>query len=143
MPDLHRARGHAHELLGNFVAAHDDYMEALELARAAEDQRGAWQDLLALGFLWVGRDLTEAGTYFEQALALAQVIGDQVTIGHSLNRLGNWHLMIEQPEAARQRHTEALEIFRALDHPRGLAETYDLVGTTRISTGDRNSGAEA
>jgi DNA-binding NarL/FixJ family response regulator len=143
MPDLHRARGHAHELLGNFVAARDDYMEALHLARAAEDQRGAWQDLLALGFLWAGRDLAEAGTYFEQALALAQEIGDPATIAHSLNRLGNWHLMVEQPGAARERHTEALEIFRALDDPRGLAETYDLLGTTSISTGDRISGAEA
>jgi DNA-binding CsgD family transcriptional regulator len=143
MPDLHRARGHAYELLGNFVAARDDYVEALEQARAAEDQQGAWQNLLALGFLWVGRDLAEAGAYFEQALALARAIGDQATIGHSLNRLGNWHLMVEQPGAAHQRHTEALEIFRALDDPHGLAETYDLLGTTSISTGDRISGAEA
>lgn len=143
LPDLHRARGHAHELLGNFVAARDDYMEALDLARAAQDQQGAWQDLLALGFLLVGRDLSEAGTFFEQALALAQAIGDPVTIAHSLNRLGNWHLMAEQPDTARERHTEALEIFRALDDPRGLAETYDLLGTTSISTGDRIAGAEA
>jgi DNA-binding NarL/FixJ family response regulator len=142
-PDLYHARGHAHELLGNFVAARDDYMEALDLASAAENQQGAWQNLLALGFLWVGQDLVEAGAYFEQALALARAIGDQATIAHSLNRLGNWHLMVEQPGAALQRHTEALEIFRALDDPRGLAETYDLLGTTSISTGDRISGAEA
>jgi hypothetical protein len=45
--------------------------------------------------------LAQAGAYFEQALNLAQAIGDQATIAHSLNRLGNWHLMAEQPVAAR------------------------------------------
>jgi DNA-binding CsgD family transcriptional regulator/tetratricopeptide (TPR) repeat protein len=141
--DLYRARARAHERLGSFAMARDDYIAALHLARAAADQQGAWQDLLALGFLWIGRDLAQAGAYFEQALALAQAIGDQATIAHSLNRLGNWHLMAEQPVAAQQRHAQALEIFRALQDQRGLAETFDLLGTTTISTGDRVSGAEA
>jgi predicted ATPase/DNA-binding NarL/FixJ family response regulator len=141
--ELYRARGRANERLGSFTAAHDDYMEALQLAHAAAHQPGEWQDLLALGFLWIGRDLAQAGAYFEQALTLAQAIGDQAILAQSLNRLGNWHLMVEQPVAAQQRHAEALEIFRALQDERGLAETYDLLGTTSISVGDRLSGAQA
>lgn len=142
-PDLYRSRGHAHELLGNFAAARADYTQALELAWAAEDHQAVWQCLLALGFLWVGHDITEAGAYFEQAHALAQRMGDPATIAHSLNRLGNWHLMVEQLGAARRCHAEALEIFRALNDQRGLAETLDLLGTTSISAGDTISGASA
>jgi hypothetical protein len=74
---------------------------------------------------------------------VAHVIGDQATIGHSLNRLGNWYMMVEQPIEARQQHAAALSIFDALTDRPGLAETLDLLGTTSMSAGDPLQGAVA
>jgi DNA-binding NarL/FixJ family response regulator len=139
--DLYRARGHAHELLGDFEAARQDYANALAVAQASGDQAAEWQSLIALGFLWSGQDFAQTGTYFQRALELAQQIGDQATIAHSLNRLGNWHMMIEQPSEARQHHEAALHMFETLQNQRGLAETLDLLGTTSMSAGDPLRGA--
>jgi DNA-binding NarL/FixJ family response regulator len=139
--EVYRARGHAQELLGDFEAALYDYTQALTMAHAAEDRQAEWQGLLALGFLWSGRDFTQTGAYFRRALALAYEVQDPATIAHSLNRLGNWHMMVEQPIEARQQHEEALRIFDRLNDPRGLAETLDLLGTTSISAGDPLQGA--
>jgi DNA-binding NarL/FixJ family response regulator len=138
---LYRARGHAHHVLGDFEAALDDYTQALAAARTAADQAAEWQSLLALGFLWSQRDFTQTGAYFQRALEVAQAIGDQATIGHSLNRLGNWHMMVEQPIEARQQHEAALHIFELLNDRHGLAETLDLLGTTSMSAGDPLQGA--
>ena len=137
---LYRARGQAHHVLGDFDAALQDYTQALAAARAVADGAAEWQSLLALGFLWSERDFTQTGAYFQRALAVAQAIGDQATIGHSLNRLGNWHMMVEQPIEARQRHEEALHIFDTLTDQQGLAETLDLLGTTSMSAGDPLQG---
>jgi DNA-binding NarL/FixJ family response regulator len=139
--ELYRARGHAHDVLGNFEAALDDYTQALAAARAAADQAAEWQSLLALGFLWSERDFTQTGAHFRRALDVAHAIGDQTTIGHSLNRLGNWYMMVEQPIEARRRHEEALHIFDELADRHGLAETLDLLGTTSMSAGDPLHGA--
>jgi DNA-binding CsgD family transcriptional regulator len=138
---VYRTRGQAHGVLGDFEAALQDFEQALVIARAAADRAAEWQSLLALGFLWTERDFTQTGAYFRRALQVAHEIGDQATIGHSLNRLGNWHMMVEQPVEARRQHEAALRIFDALNERHGLAETLDLLGTTSMSAGDPLQGA--
>jgi DNA-binding CsgD family transcriptional regulator len=140
-PEVCLARGHAHELLGDFERAHQDFANALAVAQASANHAAEWQSLIALGFLWSGRDFAQTGAYFQRALHLAQQMGDQTTIAHSLNRLGNWHMMIEQPVEARRHHETALAMFETLQDQRGLAETLDLLGTTSMSAGDPLRGA--
>jgi DNA-binding CsgD family transcriptional regulator len=139
-PALYRLRGQAHELLGDFEAARADYAAALETARAAQDDRAEWQSLLALGFLWSGRDYTRAGDYLRRALAVARLMGDPMTLAHSLNRLGNWHLSMEQPLEAQGYHQEALGIFQSTNNRPGLAETLDLLGVTHFMSGNLAEG---
>lgn len=137
-----RARGSAFETLGNFEAARSDLEEVLEQAHATRDLASEWQGLLDLGFLWIGRDLNRAGDYFQGALELARGLDNPTTLAQTLNRLGNWHMMIEQPLQARQYHAEALQLFRDLKDPSGVAETLDLLGTTSMSAADVVAGIE-
>ena len=51
-----------------------------------------------LGMLWAGQDYSQTGQHFQQALALARDIGHPGTLAQSLNRRGNWHLNVEQPD---------------------------------------------
>lgn len=95
-----------------------------------------WQALLDLGLLWVSRDYVQAGEYLQQALERARVLGDRATVAHSLNRLGNWHMNIDQPSEGLRYHEEALTIFQELDDRRGIAETFDLLGLASIMGGD-------
>jgi tetratricopeptide (TPR) repeat protein len=125
---LLRERGQAYQTIGEFARARDDYEATLTFARAAADRRGEWQALLDLGFLLSGHDYTLAGDYLHQALALARELGDAPVLAHTLNRLGNWYVNVEQPFVGRRYHEEALAIFRGRDDRRGIAETLDLLG---------------
>jgi DNA-binding CsgD family transcriptional regulator/tetratricopeptide (TPR) repeat protein len=133
-------RGQAYETLGDFERAHNDYERALESARSMHDQSAEWQSLIALGFLWTGRDYTQAGTYYRQALELARSMNDQLLLAHSLNRLGNWHLNTEQPLEARHYHQEALVTFQKMNDQHGLAETFDLLGMAHYLSGNVSQG---
>ena len=59
---LHRARGQAYEVRGEFEPAEADYRAALDAARADGDRGAEWQGLLDLGFAWLARDYGRAGT---------------------------------------------------------------------------------
>jgi len=134
--NLYRARGQAYHTLGEFERAQTDYMAALATAQAAEDRQTEWQALLDLGLLWASRDYAQTREYYQQALERARALGDSAAIGHSLNRLGNWHMNIEQPHEALRYHEEALTIFQRLNDRRGVAETLDLVGMASALGGD-------
>jgi DNA-binding CsgD family transcriptional regulator len=132
-----------HETLGEFERAHDDYQAALAGAQAAGDRQAEWQVLLDLGFLWAERDYIRMGAYRRRALELARTLDDPANLGHSLNRVGNWYVFVEQPHAALRYHQEALVLFEAVADRRGLAATYDLIGTTNMIGGDIPASVEA
>lgn len=136
----YRARGQAYETLGEFEQAQQNYTLALETARHIHDRTVEWQSVIDLGFLWAGRDYVQAETWFRQALALSQALNNPSLHAHSLNRIGNWHLNVEQPHEALRYHHEALALFRELHDEPGTAETLDLLGMTSYLGGDLGQG---
>jgi DNA-binding CsgD family transcriptional regulator len=130
------ARGRALETLGDFEAAHADFDAALEAARTGQRADDEWRALYALGMLWSARDYARAGEYRHAALALARAHGDAARIARSLNRVGNWHLNLEQPAPARRFHEEALGLFEQMQDDCGVAETVDLIAMTNHIAGD-------
>lgn len=139
-PRLYQARGRAYEAIGEFEQAQHDYSQALNAARTAQDRTIQWQSTIDLGFLWAGRDYTRAETWFRQALILAQTLDNPILNARSLNRIGNWHLNVEQPNEAMRYHREALAIFEQFHDEPGIAETLDLLGMTSYLAGDLIQG---
>ena len=139
-PALAHARGQAYEMLGDFEQARKDYTLALSSAQALQDRRAEWQSAMALGFLWAGRDYIQAEPWFRQALALAETLHDPALRAHSLNRIGNWHLNVEQPRKALHYHQEALTMFQELQDTDGIARTLDLLGMVSYIGGDLIGG---
>ncbi|HEV2661557.1 MAG TPA: AAA family ATPase, partial [Ktedonobacteraceae bacterium] len=133
---LYLARGRAYEMLGDFERARGDYERALEAARTAHQNTIQWQSMLSLGFLWTGRDYSQAGVWFRQALDLAEALADFTLRAHSLNRLGNWLANTGQAEEGVQAHHEALRTFESLQDRQGMAETLDLLGMAQSFAGD-------
>jgi DNA-binding CsgD family transcriptional regulator/tetratricopeptide (TPR) repeat protein len=140
-PALLAARGRARETLGEFDGAHADFSAVLEQARAAGRREEAWQALHALGMLWSARDYGRAGEYRAQALALARELEEPALVARSLNRVGNWHLNLEQPAPALRYHAQALALFEQLGDERGVAETVDLAAMARFIAGDEVGAA--
>ena len=138
---LYLLRGRAYETLGDFEHARLDHQTILRTAQAAGDRHAQWQALMDLGSLWAERDYTQTGGYYQQALALARRMDDSLTLAHNLNRMGNWHVNIEEPDEALQYHQEALTLFQQAHDSPGIAETYDLLGMTATLGGDLVQGA--
>ena len=139
-PTFYHARGQAYETLGEFEQAQRDYTQAFDAARKTNNRKAEWQSAIYLGFLWVGRDYAQAETWFRQALNLSQALNDPALHARSLNRIGNWHLNVEQPHEALRYHQEALAIFQQLHDARGIAETLDLLGMASYLCGDLARG---
>jgi DNA-binding CsgD family transcriptional regulator/tetratricopeptide (TPR) repeat protein len=134
--DLHRDRGQALALVGEFEAAHEDYLIVLTLACSLDDRHGEWQALLDLGNLWAGYDYNQAGTYFEQALAVAHTLDSLPALAASLMQLGSWHLNSERIDLAERSLESALAISEQIDDRAGIAHTIDLLGTVSDLMGD-------
>ena len=133
---VRRARGRAHETVGEFDAARADYEQSLDLARTIDDQRAEWQALLDLGMLWAARDYARTETYYQRALALAREADVPALAARSLNRLGNWYVNMDRPRVSERYHAEALGIFRALDDGPGIAETLDFLAMAMMLSGN-------
>src|SRR5713101_5957275 len=137
---LYRVRGQAYDTLGEFERARADYEQALHLSRLSGDRDLEWQCLLDLGLLWAGRDYQQAGSWFRQALELAQALASPSRHAHSLNRLGNWLNNVGQAEEGLRMHHEALALFEELQETQGMAETLDLLGVGNGLYGDLVNG---
>jgi DNA-binding CsgD family transcriptional regulator len=137
---LYLARGNAYEHVGEFDAALKDLEAALVAAHARGDQHAEWQALHDLGFLWVSRNYVRAGRYFDRMLDVARQIGDSTALAHSLNRVGNRLVNLDQPDEALRLHYEALRIFQALGDRQGEAATHDLLGLTGFMSGNVAEG---
>ena len=137
--ELRLSRGWANETLAEFERANEDFTTALRQARAASDDAAAWEALHALGLLWAARDYARAGEYRREALALARRIGDDSLIARSLNRVGNWHVNLDEPQLGLPHHEEALVIVERLGDRRGISETVDLIGMAHHIGGDQRA----
>jgi DNA-binding CsgD family transcriptional regulator len=134
-PSLLLARGRAHETLGAFQSANEDFLAALAAARESRDAQQEWTALHSLGLLWSARDYDRAGRYRTEALEVARAVDDPALIARSLNRIGNWYVNREDPYAGIPYHDEALAIFERIDDTRGIVETLDLLAMSHHIAG--------
>jgi DNA-binding CsgD family transcriptional regulator len=139
--ELYLARGRASETLGEFQRADEDFTTALERARASADARAEWEALYALGMLWAARDYSRAGAYRRDALNVSRSLGDPSLVARSLNRVGNWHVNLEEPQAGLPHHEEALAIFERQSDGAGIAETVDLIAMAHHIAGEERAAA--
>ena len=133
--DLYLARGRANETLGAFQRANDDFGTAVARARSTNDARSEWRALYALGMLWSARDDARAGEYRREALRVARGLGDEALVARSLNRVGNWHVNLDEAHAGLPHHEEALAIVERLDDEVGIVETVDLIAMAHHCAG--------
>jgi len=133
---LHRVRGRAYELLGNFESARLDYFTSLEIATNNGDKKSIWNTLVALGFHFSAYDYAKAGFYFQEALLVATALNHATLEAHSLNRIGNWLVNIGEPDKGLANHHKALDIFTTNNDRYGMAETYDHLGMASGQSGN-------
>jgi DNA-binding CsgD family transcriptional regulator/tetratricopeptide (TPR) repeat protein len=138
-PPVLLSRGGAHETLGAFGRANDDFTNALGAARVEGDRVTEWRALHALGLLWAARDYERAGAHRRAALDVARAIGDPTLVARSLNRVGNWYVNRDDPRSGIPFHDEALATFERTDDRRGIVETVDLLALANHIAGAQDA----
>jgi len=140
LADLYHRRGLTYRMLGEFERARADLEAAAQVGRAAGEQRTEWRALLALGRLWRVRDYGESRAFIDQALELANRIGDPAVLAESLNGLGNWYLNREDLPTAIVYHQQALAIVERVGERGEIASTLDLLALASMVRGDAAAG---
>ena len=120
--------------MGEFDNALADFEAALVAAQTDDNQQVIWQTQLDLGFLWASRDYLKAGALFQHALEIVPHLDDPRSAAHTLNRVGNWHMNVEQPFEAIRYHNEALRLFESLGDKHGIASTLQSASPNNRST---------
>jgi tetratricopeptide (TPR) repeat protein len=69
-------------------------------------------------------------------------MGDERVLGYSLNRIGNYLINVERPDASLENHHQALDIFQRLEDEAGIAETMDFLGLSYALSGDIRKGVD-
>lgn len=133
-------RGYAHMLADHFDAAQDDLLNSLNESCKRADQSLEWEAIQALGHLWVDRDYSRAGEYYQQAQSLARELDDPKRVAASLNTVGNWQMNQGHPFAGLRNHHEALAISQSLDDPLGVAQALDYLGIASLHCGQIPQG---
>jgi DNA-binding CsgD family transcriptional regulator/tetratricopeptide (TPR) repeat protein len=139
---LYHLRGQAYDTLGEFEHARADYERAIHAAHEAGEGEMEWQAVMDLGFLWAGRDYEHAGSFFREAVRLAETFSDPTLHAHSLNRLGNWLVNTGQVQEGLAAHQQALDAFQRQHDQAGMAQTYTLLGMALVWTGNNVQGTQ-
>jgi tetratricopeptide (TPR) repeat protein len=87
MPELHLLRGRARGRLGDYAGGIADLRQALRSVRVVADDHTQMQALDELGWLLRAHSYEEAVSHHEQALALAERLGDARTQVMALSRM--------------------------------------------------------
>jgi tetratricopeptide (TPR) repeat protein len=140
---LHYLRGQAKVLLSDFSGAHVAYSAALAQARAVDDRTAQWQCLIDLGILAQESNFEQAGAYFQEAHAVAVALQDESKRAITLNWLGRWYSMMDEPAQACQAQTEALRIFQHRGDREGIATTFSLLGWSNYVAADLQASIDA
>jgi class 3 adenylate cyclase/tetratricopeptide (TPR) repeat protein len=100
--------------------------QALDLARQQKERGNEALALHQLGVVQAHAgppDAAQAGTHYQQALALAEELGMRPLVAHCHRGLGTLYAMTGQREQARAELATAMEMYRAMDMAFWLPET--------------------
>jgi DNA-binding CsgD family transcriptional regulator len=126
--------------IGALESARSDFETVLALASSptstSHDVGEQWQAFLDLGFAWDGIDYERTRSYYQQAFDLAQSSGKPLLIARSSNRIGNWHMNMEQPEEGLRYQQQALAIFVQANATEDIIENHILIHYSGLFVGD-------
>lgn len=129
-------RARAYATLGEFGHAEHDLRLARDDALRTGDRIAAWQALLDLGGIWVGRDYPLAEQETSRALAVAREIGDERMIARSYLQRANCQVNAEMLDDAHASLVAALAGFEQASDAQGVALALDLLGIVADLSGD-------
>jgi len=128
----------------DFTAAAEDVQQALELARALDDDRVLAETYLDASLVAERRnEYTRAQEYAERSKALFERVADHEYVGKLLNNLGQLHAITGKAEQAVPLLRESFRIAVDLDNRIDAAFAASSLASARMHTGDLEGAIES
>ena len=121
----------------DFTAAAEDVQQALELARALDDDRVLAETYLDASLVAERRnEYTRAREYAERSKALYERVSDHEYVGKLLNNLGQLHAITGRPDEAVPLLRESFRIAVEQDNRIDAAFAASSLASARLHSGD-------
>ena len=127
--ELHLLAGNGFVHVSEFAEAEGHYLQALQAARAAKYQEGEAAASGGLGIVYDHKgDLQRARESTQQALAIADELGNPGLRGSALVNLGNVYADLGELEKAQEHYLLASEVLRATGNRESQAHALGNLG---------------
>jgi tetratricopeptide (TPR) repeat protein len=128
----------------DFTAAAEDVQQALELARALDDDRVLAETYLDASLVAERRnEYTRAREYAERSKALFERVSDHEYVGKLLNNLGQLHAITGRAQDAVPLLRESFRIAVELDNRVDAAFAASSLASARLHSGDAEGAIES
>jgi len=128
----------------DFTAAAEDVQQALELARALDDDRVLAETYLDASLVAERRnEYTRAQEYAERSKALFERVADHEYVGKLLNNLGQLHAITGRPHDAVPLLRESFRIAVEQDNRIDAAFAASSLASARLHSGDPEGAIES
>jgi tetratricopeptide (TPR) repeat protein len=128
----------------DFTAAAEDVQQALELARALDDDRVLAETYLDASLVAERRnEYTRARDYAERSKALFERVSDHEYVGKLLNNLGQLHAITGRPDEAVPLLRESFRIAVEQDNRVDAAFAASSLASARLHSGDPEGAIES
>jgi tetratricopeptide (TPR) repeat protein len=128
----------------DFTAAAEDVQQALELARALDDDRVLAETYLDASLVAERRnEYTRAREYAERSKALFERVSDHEYVGKLLNNLGQLHAITGRPDEAVPLLRESFRIAVEQDNRVDAAFAASSLASARLHSGDPEGAIES
>jgi tetratricopeptide (TPR) repeat protein len=128
----------------DFTAAAEDVQQALELARALDDDRVLAETYLDASLVAERRnEYTRARDYAERSKALFERVSDHEYVGKLLNNLGQLHAITGRPQDAVPLLRESFRIAVEQDNRIDAAFAASSLASARLHSGDPEGAIES
>ena len=123
--------GSTHDILGKYSKANDYYMQALEMATLAKNDRLIALTHYELGTILINQNqFEEAKEQYELAMGHFEKVDDKAMISHVHFSLGKIHVELQQLDRAIERFDIALQVSSEINLERMMADLQYYLGLT-------------
>lgn len=141
----HNALGGVYWRRGNYALVWKEWLDALTLREAIQDEAGMAATYSNMGILLDEQgDYPGALEYYTRALEIDRRIGSAtLEIAATINNIGTVHEILENPELALKHYAESLKLRESVGDERGMATSLTNIGSALNSQGKTDEARQA
>ena len=129
-------KGDALARKGNYTMALENYNKASQIALKGKSDNNLALTYSAIGSVHASLDNNKNTLdYYTKSMMLFKSIPDSANYAFALEKIGDYYLTNKKPDSALMKFKESGQIFRAIDHEKGIGSNFGSIGMVYAQKG--------